>query len=69
MMTYDQFLWRWIRVNNICVLFFAGVPETKLAYRKYLRTRKIPLTTDTIANRRRRQILNMPGIRRPKCKS
>ena len=42
-LTYKSFLWRWMRKNNICVLFFAGEPEAKRAYRRYLRTGKIPI--------------------------
>jgi len=41
-LTYKQFLWRWMRFNNICVLFFAGIPETKAAYANYRRNRRIP---------------------------
>jgi hypothetical protein len=47
-LTYEQFLWRWMRLNKICVLFCAGEPEAHRAYRRYRRTGKIPLTPNEI---------------------
>lgn len=41
-LTYDQFLWRWMRKNNICILFVSGEAEAKKAYRKYKKTGIIP---------------------------
>jgi len=49
-LTYNQFLPRWMKKNNIYVLFFNGESEARKAFKQYKKTRKIPKTVDNSIN-------------------